>query len=113
RAPPPSPACRTAISSSASAPPRWPAASEKARPIPMSTELEVPSLPAAPQRPVPVARPLRARDRESLKEMLVADGLFTSEERSVALELIDAALAEPGGEYRILVAELAGRLVGY
>jgi ribosomal protein S18 acetylase RimI-like enzyme len=45
--------------------------------------------------------------------LLRADGLFTAEERSVALELIDGALAEPGGEYRVTVAELAGRPVGY
>ncbi len=32
---------------------------------------------------------------------------------SVALELIDAALAEPGGEYRALIAEVNGRLAGY
>ncbi len=32
---------------------------------------------------------------------------------SVALELIDGALANPGGEYRVLVAELDGRLAGY
>jgi ribosomal protein S18 acetylase RimI-like enzyme len=41
------------------------------------------------------------------------DGLFTKEEVAVALELIDAALAEPGGEYRVLVAESEGKLAGY
>jgi GNAT superfamily N-acetyltransferase len=41
------------------------------------------------------------------------DGLFSKEEVSVALELIDAALAEPGGEYRVLVAEHDGELAGY
>jgi ribosomal protein S18 acetylase RimI-like enzyme len=43
------------------------------------------------------------------------DGLFTPEEISVALELIDGALAEPGGEYRVLVAEtdVPGGLAGY
>jgi ribosomal protein S18 acetylase RimI-like enzyme len=56
---------------------------------------------------------MRPRDRGALVEMLSADGLFTTEERSVALELIDGALAEPGGEYRILVGELAGELYGY
>jgi GNAT superfamily N-acetyltransferase len=43
---------------------------------------------------------------------LTRDGLFTREEVSVALELIDAALAEPG-EYRVLCADLDGRLAGY
>ena len=61
----------------------------------------------------PMLRPARAHDREGLSALLRADGLFTAEERSVALELIDAALAEPGGEYRVTVAELAGRLIGY
>jgi ribosomal protein S18 acetylase RimI-like enzyme len=41
------------------------------------------------------------------------DAPFTTEETSVALELIDAALAEPGGEYRVLVADLDGELAGY
>jgi ribosomal protein S18 acetylase RimI-like enzyme len=41
------------------------------------------------------------------------DGLFTTEEISVALELVDAALAEPGGEYRVMVADCDGRLAGY
>ena len=31
----------------------------------------------------------------------------------VALELLDGALADPGGEYRVLVAELDGALAGY
>jgi GNAT superfamily N-acetyltransferase len=39
--------------------------------------------------------------------------LFTREEVSVALELVDVALADPGGDYRALVAELDGRLGGY
>jgi ribosomal protein S18 acetylase RimI-like enzyme len=44
---------------------------------------------------------------------LTKDGLFTREELSVALELLDAALAEPGGEYRVLCADLDGALAGY
>lgn len=39
--------------------------------------------------------------------------MFTREEVSVALELVDGALAEPGGEYCALVAELDGALAGY
>ncbi len=31
----------------------------------------------------------------------------------MALELIDGALADPGGDYRVLVAECDGRLAGY
>jgi ribosomal protein S18 acetylase RimI-like enzyme len=66
------------------------------------------ALPATPQ-----IRPLQLRDRAPLHQLLTKDGLFTREEVSVALELIDAALADPGGEYRVLCAELDGRLVGY
>ena len=66
----------------------------------------------APAR-TPQIRPLSARDRAPLQQLLTKDGLFTREEVSVALELIDGALAEPGGEYRALVAELDGRLAGY
>jgi ribosomal protein S18 acetylase RimI-like enzyme len=46
---------------------------------------------------------------------LVKDGLFTREEVSVALELIDSALAHPGGEYRVLVAAQSdgAHLAGY
>jgi ribosomal protein S18 acetylase RimI-like enzyme len=61
----------------------------------------------------PSMRALQLRDRVPLHQLLTKDGLFTREEVSVALELIDAALAEPGGEYRVLVAELDGRLAGY
>jgi ribosomal protein S18 acetylase RimI-like enzyme len=47
---------------------------------------------------------------------LTKDGLFTREEVSVALELVDGALADPGGEYRVWCADLAhlqGQLAGY
>jgi GNAT superfamily N-acetyltransferase len=67
-----------------------------------------PQLPPAPQ-----VRPLQLRDRAPLHQLLTKDGLFTREEVSVALELIDGALAEPGGEYRVLCADLAGALAGY
>lgn len=74
------------------------------------------------QRPKPLQAPLPAtvqirllqlRDRAPLHQLLTKDGLFTREEVSVALELIDGALAEPGGEYRVLCAELDGKLAGY
>ena len=58
-------------------------------------------------------RPLQLRDRAALHQLVTRDGLFTREEVSVALELVDGALAEPGGEYRALVAELDGALAGY
>lgn len=71
--------------------------------------------PRAPLPLPPLIRPLQLRDRAPLYQLLTKDGLFTREEVSVALELIDGALAEPGGEYRVLVAELggAGSLGGY
>lgn len=65
---------------------------------------------------MPQIRPLQLRDRAPLHQLLTKDGLFTREEISVALELVDGALAEPGGEYRVLVADVAGAvpsLVGY
>jgi len=62
---------------------------------------------------LPAIRPLQLRDRAPLHQLLTKDGLFTREEVSVALELLDGALAEPGGEYRVLVAELDGGLAGY
>jgi ribosomal protein S18 acetylase RimI-like enzyme len=68
---------------------------------------------ALPPPATPQIRPLQLRDRAPLQQLLTKDGLFTREEVSVALELIDAALAEPGGEYRVLCAELDGLLAGY
>jgi GNAT superfamily N-acetyltransferase len=44
--------------------------------------------------------------------LLEEDGLFSREERSVARQLIDAALAERD-DYRVLVAECDGRVAGY
>jgi ribosomal protein S18 acetylase RimI-like enzyme len=46
--------------------------------------------------------------------MLAAIEQFTSDEQAVALELVDLALAsEQPGDYRILIAEEAGALLGY
>ncbi len=52
-------------------------------------------------------------DRSALEELIARDGLFTPDEVAVALELIDASLAAPGGDYRVLVADLADRVAGY
>jgi ribosomal protein S18 acetylase RimI-like enzyme len=80
----------------------------------MSSELlqqrQAPSLPTV--HPLQI-RPLQLRDRAPLHQLLTKDGLFTREEVSVALELVDGALAEPGGEYRVLIAEREARLCGY
>jgi len=75
------------------------------RPAPLPVPLRLPAI-----------RPLQLRDRAPLHQLLTKDGLFTREEIAVALELLDGALADPGGEYRVLVAELAGEnfpLAGY
>jgi ribosomal protein S18 acetylase RimI-like enzyme len=67
------------------------------------------ALPAA----LPQIRALQLRDRAPLHQLLTRDGLFTREEICVALELLDGALADPGGDYRVLCAELDGALAGY
>jgi GNAT superfamily N-acetyltransferase len=61
---------------------------------------------------VEIRRP-SAADRDALAQLVSRDGLFTKDELSVALELIDAALDEPEGEYRVLVAVADGKLAGY
>jgi ribosomal protein S18 acetylase RimI-like enzyme len=61
----------------------------------------------------PAVRRLQAGDRNELEQLVGRDGLFNSDEIAVALELIDAAIREPGGEYRVLVAELDGAVRGY
>ena len=79
----------------------------------MSTQTSS-SQPAPSLRPAPPqTRRLQTTDRPQLMSLLRADGLFTAEEVAVATELIDAAIAEPLGDYRVTVAELDGRLAGY
>ena len=51
-------------------------------------------------------------DRDALAVLLAATPEFTAEEVSVALELIDAAIAE-SDDYFVRVAEREGRLDGY
>src|SRR5262245_52560542 len=67
------------------------------------------SLPEA----VPIIRRLHPSDRPALGQLVSLDGLFTRAEISVALELIDAALASPEGDYRVLAAEVDGRILSY
>jgi ribosomal protein S18 acetylase RimI-like enzyme len=45
--------------------------------------------------------------------MIAKDGLFTPDEVRVALELVDGALADPAGDYRVIVATIEDRLAGY
>ena len=48
-----------------------------------------------------------------IRELVSLDGLFTAADVAVALELVDAALANPGGDYRVLIADRAGAVLGY
>lgn len=59
-------------------------------------------------------RKLRSEDRPGLLEILQATEEFSSEEVSVALELIDCALNNPGQlDYNIFVSECDGHISGY
>jgi ribosomal protein S18 acetylase RimI-like enzyme len=59
-------------------------------------------------------RRLTPPDRTDLARLLHESQTFNDEEIRVALEVIDAALAEPGKDYHVLVAEDAGgRVVSY
>lgn len=58
-------------------------------------------------------RSIQPLDHQPLVEILSLDGLFTTEEISVAQELIEAAISSPKGDYRVLVAVLDNAIVGY
>lgn len=60
-----------------------------------------------------VIRPLAAGDRAPLEEVLRSDATFGDDELAVALELIDDALADPGSDYWVRVAELDELVAGY
>jgi ribosomal protein S18 acetylase RimI-like enzyme len=81
--------------------------------------MEIASLPLAPAprpaliAPPTVIRPLRLSDRASLEELIRRAGLFQAEEVTCALELIDAALADPDRDYTVRVADEGGRISGY
>lgn len=64
--------------------------------------------------PRPVIRPLARGDREPLRELLHATGVFTDEEVLIALELIDAVLDRPDQrDYIIRTCEENGSVLGY
>src|SRR5678815_6049250 len=48
-----------------------------------------------------------------IRDRIEGDALFTPEEKSVAVELVDDALADPGGEYHVLLAHSGAQLLGY
>ena len=57
-------------------------------------------------------RKLAQPDREPILTVLRSDDTFSEEEVTVATEVLDAALAQPGRDYHILVCEDA-TVVGY
>jgi len=61
-----------------------------------------------------VIRTLRREDREPLRSLVAATGMFTDDEVAIALELIDAVLDVPGQkDYIIRVSEEEGKVAGY
>jgi ribosomal protein S18 acetylase RimI-like enzyme len=59
-------------------------------------------------------RALRREDREPLRRVLVATGVFSDEEVGIALELIDTVLEKPGQkDYIINTYEDDGTVLGY
>jgi ribosomal protein S18 acetylase RimI-like enzyme len=59
-------------------------------------------------------RRLTPPDRGDLERLLTESGTFNADEISVALEVIDDAIAEPGKDYHVLVADDdAGRVLSY
>lgn len=58
-------------------------------------------------------RRLAPPDRESILQLLRSDSTFNEEEITVAMEVIDAAIAAPGQDYDALVVEEGGRVVAY
>ena len=79
----------------------------------MSRAEPAPRLPSPTPNFAPVIRPLQASDRAPLAELISRDGLFLADEVTCALELIDAALANPGADYLVRVADVQGRIAGY
>jgi len=59
-------------------------------------------------------RPLRPTDREPLRQLLIATGMFTEAEVEIALELIDVVLhGDDQEDYIINVVEDSGTVLGY
>lgn len=59
-------------------------------------------------------RKLQAEDRQQLVEMIDGTENFNSEEKSVAVELIDEAIEKPNHEYyNVYVFENEGKVLGY
>ncbi len=59
-------------------------------------------------------RPLAGGDRDAIRRILAATGVFTGDEVAIALELVDTVLEKPGQkDYIIRVLEEEGKLLGY
>jgi ribosomal protein S18 acetylase RimI-like enzyme len=58
-------------------------------------------------------RPIAAKDREQLAELLGRIDTFSPPEVSCALELIDLALTSNKSDYQVLVATKGSKVVGY
>lgn len=58
-------------------------------------------------------RPIAAKDREPLAELLRRIDTFSPPEVSCALELIDLALTSNKSDYQVLVATKGNKVVGY
>jgi ribosomal protein S18 acetylase RimI-like enzyme len=57
---------------------------------------------------------LQASDRAAVREIITACGVFTDEEGQVALEVLDAGLAQGlDGDYPLFAATIDGRVCGY
>jgi hypothetical protein len=70
----------------------------------------------APTVTTPISiRPSAPRDREPLTHLVSSVGVFSPEDTSCALELIESTLKDEthSGDYRILVTELTNELTGY
>ena len=58
-------------------------------------------------------RELRPGDKPAIERILRATGMFTEEEVTVALELVDDGLGPMTGGYRFIVLEEDGEIAGY
>jgi ribosomal protein S18 acetylase RimI-like enzyme len=58
-------------------------------------------------------RPLEGKDREQLASLIRRIETFSREEVECAIELVDLALQPNNRDYKILVADRDGKLVGY
>lgn len=56
---------------------------------------------------------ITAADKAAIESITRSSGFFTKTEVDIALSVFDEALAKPGGPYRYVLAETAGKTVGY